>query len=138
MENEWISYILSMVYSRVVAEFSTKIKSQYNMTNANFSTEMSSDAPPLFPFVSITQMDSNAVEEDLERTRINEVPFTFQIDVYDNQSQQRAKTVAYEVLRIMRKMAFTPMPIPTFVNGSGNVKRMTSRYRRAIDWNDVL
>lgn len=138
MSDDWVALLPSMVYSRIVSEFSAQIKKDYGMTNSNFSSEMSSDAPSIFPFVNVSQMEANAVEEDLEITQINEIPFTIQIDVYDNKNQQTAKTVAYEVLRIMRKMKFTPMPIPTPIKEGGGVKRMTARYQRKIDWNDVL
>lgn len=138
MSDEWVSTLPSIVYSRMVAEFSSTIKNNYKITNSNFSTEMSSDVPSLFPFVSMTQMDSNTTAEDLERIQINEVSFAFQIDVYDNQSQQRAKTVAFEVMRVMRKMKFTPMPIPTPMKDGSGVHRFTARYQRKIDWNDYL
>lgn len=134
---EWVTRIPNKIFTRVKAEFSEKIKTKYKMTSSNFSTVGSSDTPAVFPFVCIQTLEPVETGEDLERTSINGGIFTFQVDVYDNVSQTNAKSVMTEVLRIMKSMGFKCISIPTF-NSSKDVHRMTARFRRSIDENDIL
>lgn len=134
----WTSDISSIVFTRVKTQFSANIKNKFNMTSSNFSTTDKSNKKAIFPFVYIWLMPSNIKDTDLERKSKNTVDFTFQIDVYDNQSQNRANEVAKEVMRIMyNELSFLPTPAPYFEN-EDNVFRMTARYFRTLDWNDIL
>lgn len=135
---EWIMRIPSTVFTRIKNEFSSTLKTKYKMTSSNFSTVGSSDTPAVFPFVCIQTLEPTETGEDLEGTSINGGLFTFQVDVYDNVSQTNAKSVMTEVLRIMKSMGFQCKPIPTFNYSSKDVHRMTARFRRSIDENDIL
>lgn len=135
---DWIMNISPMVFTRVKTEFSEKIKAKYNMSNENFSTKDFKNKPPVFPFIFIKQMPAQTTSSDLERCSISGMDFYFQIDVFDNQSQSRANEVMREVVRIMvNKMKFQPKPAPSF-DAIGEVHRMTARFERMIDYNDVL
>lgn len=135
MSATWVMDVSSMVYARIVSEFSEKIKKDYNMTEENFSTESSSDVDAVFPFVFIQFLpEAPEVGRTLEGDTINGGIFTFQIEVTDNQYQQRANRVMGECLRIMKKMCFeTTMPSPGTEEG---VKKSLCRFRREIDAND--
>ena len=135
---EWVTRIPNKIFTRVKAEFSKKIKTKYKMTVSNFSTVGSSDTPAVFPFVYIQQLDPMETGEDLEGTTINGGLFTFQIDVTDNKKQENAKEVMTEVMRIMKTMGFKCKSLPFFDSSANGVFRMTARFRRSIDENDIL
>lgn len=136
MDNSWVMLIPSNVYTRIVAEFSNTIKTQYKMTSANFSTANASDTPAVFPFVFIQLLPDGAGYGDLEGTSINGGNFTFQVIVSDNQSQQRARSVMAEVLRIMKKMRFTAT-IPS-VETMDKTHQAVCRFSRVIGFDDKL
>ena len=137
MATDWIMMLPTIVYSRIVAEFSTDIKAKYKMTNANFSTVSSSDTPSIFPFVYVNGLPATEVGQDLEATSINGGLFTFQVDVYDNASQQTARAVMGEIVRLMKKMKFNIVAMPSF-ESVDKVNRCTARFRREIDEYDVI
>ena len=135
---DWIMNISPMVYTRLKTEFSQKIKKKYNMTNENYSTKEIVGKPPVFPFVHVKMMPSQITSSDLERCTISGMDFYFQIDVFDNKSQSRANEVMTEVIRVMvGKMKFQPKPAPS-LETIDDIYRMTARFERKIDYNDVL
>lgn len=135
---DWILSISPMVFTRIKTEFSEIIKTKYNMTSENFSTEDYQNKPSVFPFVYVKLMPAQITSSDLERCAVNGMDFYFQIDVFDNKSQSRVNEVMKEIVRIMvGKMKFQPKPAPSF-DVIGDVHRMTSRFERMIDYNDVL
>lgn len=136
MDNSWVMLIPSNVYTRIVAEFSSTIKTQYKMTSANFSTANTSDAPAVFPFVFIQLLPDGAGFRDLEGTSINGGNFTFQVIVSDNQTQQRARNVMQEVIKIMTNMRFKPT-IPS-VETVDKTHQAVCRFNRVIGHGDKL
>lgn len=134
---EWVSMLPSIVFSRIKNEFSSKLKTRYKMTDNNFSSVGSNDTPAVFPFVYVQFLPAVERGRDLEGTSINAGLFTFQIDVTDNKSQNNAKTVAFEILRIMKGMGFEVTSMPSF-ESTKDTHRSTARYRRCISENDVL
>lgn len=137
MATDWIMMLPTIVYSRIVAEFSADIKAQYKMTNANFSSVSTSDTPSVFPFVYVNGLPASEVGQDLEATSINGGLFTFQVDVYDNASQQTARAVMGEIVRIMKRMRFDIVSMPSF-ESADKVNRCTARFRRVIGAGDIL
>ena len=107
------------------------------MTNANFSPESSSDAPSIFPFVYVDALPASEVGQDLEAASINGGLFTFQVDVYDNASRQTARAVMGEIVRIMKRMRFDIVAMPSFESADGTY-RCVSRFRRVIGAGDIL
>lgn len=133
-----LEYLDSMIFTRIKYQFPASIKSKYPellFTTDDNRTKNTTNFPIVY-FKSLGGMENNR-SKDLERTYINGVVATYQIEVSDNVTQERAKTVMDEVVKIMKGMMFdvTTMPLPSDYNG---VYRYVARFRRAIDDNDVL
>lgn len=134
---EWVMYLQSQIFTRIKNEFSSKLKTKYKMKSSNFSTVGSSDTPAVFPFVYVEELPCDPNGEDLERNTINGLKdYTLQIHVTDNKSQSNAKTVAYEILRIMVKMHFSCRIYPN--NTNDNTHSYVLRCSRNIDEGDIL
>ena len=134
---DWTDRISSVVFTRIKNEFSSTIKKNYKMKDENFSTVGSSDTPAVFPFVYIQLLPSTEQGQDIEGNTINAGLFTFQIEVTDNQTQERAKDVMSEVKRIMKSMRFTVQPTPT-LEDTKDTHRAIMRCNRIIGFNDIL
>ena len=134
---DWTDRISSVVFTRIKNEFSSTIKKNYKMKDENFSTVGSSDTPAVFPFVYIQLLPSVEQGQDIEGNTINAGLFTFQIEVTDNQTQERAKEVMSEVKRIMKSMRFTVQPTPTLEDAK-DTHRAIMRCNRIIGFNDIL
>lgn len=134
--SSWIMLLPSLVFTRIKEEFSNKIKTEYKMGDANFSTTDSANKKAVFPFVYVHLLP--AVEEGLtfEGNIVNGGLFTFQIDVYDNKTQNRARQVMTEIVRIMKSMGFNIVAMPEF--DSTDTHRCTARFRKMIAREDVL
>lgn len=135
---DWIMLVPSLVFSRVKADFSEKLKTQYGMTGEHFSTVNKSNTEPLFPFVYIHQLSSAEQGADLEGTTINAGLFAFQVDVYDSQSQARIRAVMGEVVRIMKSMRFQVASMPEFEKAADGTYRSVARFNRVIGAGDIL
>ena len=135
--SDWTDRISSIVFTRIKNEFSNSLKTKYKMTSSNFSTVGSSDTPAVFPFVYIQLLPSTEQGQDLEGTTINAGLFTFQIEVTDNQTQERAKDVMSEVKRIMKSMRFTVQPTPD-IQDTKDTHRAIMRCNRRIGSSDIL
>ena len=134
---DWADRISSIVFTRIKNEFSNSLKTKYKMTNSNFSTVGSSDATAVFPFVYIQLLPSSEAGQDIEGNTINAGLFTFQIEVTDNQTKERAKDVMSEVKRIMKSMRFTVQPTPALEDTKGT-HRAIIRCNRRIGSSDIL
>ena len=134
---DWTDRISSVVFTRIKNEFSSTIKKNYKMKDENFSTVGSSDTPAVFPFVYIQILPSVEQGQDLDGNTINAGLFTFQIEVTDNQTQERAKDVMSEVKRIMKSMRFTVQPTPA-LEDTKDTHRAIMRCNRIIGFNDIL
>ncbi len=131
-----LEYLEQQVFSRVKNQFSPSIKE--NFPKLEFTTDSKrTNNIANFPLVFMFSLTSPETSKDLERTRINGVTATFQIEVSDNESQSRARTVMTEVIRVMKTMRFDvlTMPIPA---DYGGVYRLVARFRRSIDETDIL
>lgn len=134
---DWTDRISSVVFTRIKNEFSSTIKKNYKMKDENFSTVGSSDTPAVFPFVYIQLLPSTEQGQDIEGNTINAGLFTFQIEVTDNQTQERAKDVMSEVKRIMKSMRFTVQPTPA-LEDTKDTHRAIMRCNRIIGSCDIL
>lgn len=134
---EWVSMLQSIIFSRIKNEFSENLKTKYKMTSNNFSTVGSSDTPAVFPFVYIEELESTEVGNDLEGVDTNGLRYSVRIHVSDNKSQTNAKSVAYEVRRIMKSMRFScGTPIPQ--NVANNIHGYVLQCSRVIGEGDIL
>ena len=134
---DWTDRISSVVFTRIKNEFSSTIKKNYKMKDENFSTVGSSDTPAVFPFVYVQLLPSTEQGQDIEGNEINAGLFTFQIEVTDNQTQERAKEVMSEVKRIMKSMRFTVQCTPT-LEDTKDTHRSIMRCNRIIGSCDIL
>lgn len=146
MASIWTMDIPTIVFSRIVSDFSEDLKTKYKMqkltvngitTWKNFSTSQVSETPPIFPYITVIELPGQEAGEDLERTSVNGATFTFQIDVFDNQSESRTKGCMKEAMRIMKTMMFLARPMPSF-DSKPQEHRMTARFTREIDQYDVI
>ena len=134
---DWVMLVPLVVFSRISGDFSEELKTKYGMTASNFSSVDNENKNAVFPFVYVHALPASEVGADLRGDEINAGMFSFQIDVYDNQSQKRAREVMAEVIRIMKTMRFFVNSMPEF-STSGNVHRCTMRVRRVIGAGDIL
>lgn len=126
----------SMIFTRIKTEFNEELKTEYGMGSTNFSTTDNSNTKAVFPFVFVKAIGSSEQGQTIDGESINAGLFTFQIDVYDNKTQYRARKVMGEIMRIMKSMKFEVINIPEF--DSTDVHRCTARFRRIIGANDKL
>ena len=134
---DWTDRISSIIFTRIKNEFSSSLKTKYKMTSSNFSTVGSSDSEPVFPFVYVQLLPSAEAGQDIEGNTINAGLFTFQIEVTDNQTKERAKDVMSEVKRIMKSMRFTVQPTPD-IQDTKDTHRAIMRCSRRIGSSDIL
>lgn len=142
----WTFSIPDIVFSRVMNDFSEELKTRYKMqkikvngvtTWKNFSTSQVSETPPIFPYTTIIELPGAERGQDLEGSAINGGLFTFQVDVFDNQNESRAKNCMAEVVRIMKTMRFQVNAMPSF-DSKPQEYRMTARFSRVIGAGDSL
>lgn len=137
MTTDWIFLIPSTVYSRILSEFSPTVKKKYNMTDDNFSTAARSYSDTKFPFVYIQTLPASERGQDLEGQTINGGFFAFQIEVTDNKSDNRAREVMKEVVRIMKTMRFQSNEMPSF-ESTEDEHKCVARFQRVIGYDDKL
>lgn len=134
----WNMMVPSIVFTRIKTQFSEQLKTRYNMTEQNFSSVSSNNKHAVFPFVYVQMLTPVEKGQTLDGLDINAGMFTFQIDVVDNQSQQRAREVMGEVQNIMKSMRFSGDNLPSFEDSQNNVHRSTARFKRMIGALDTL
>lgn len=131
-----LEIVESMVYSRMKNLVIDDVGTKYDMTSAdNFST-VESDTEAHFPFVYLTTLNGREVEDDLEGTRINGEYLTYQINVSDNISRERAKEVMNSVQRAMKQMSFNVQSVPIFIQN--NPHKIIARFSRYIFEGDTI
>jgi hypothetical protein len=133
--SDWVMLIPLKVFTKIKQEFAQEIKDTYSMTDENFSMEYKAKIA-VFPFVFVNALPGSERGQDLSGTSINGGLFSFQIDVYDSQSQTRARKVMTEVVRIMKSMGFESNSMPSFEQTQDNTVRMVTRFRRVIGAGD--
>lgn len=143
----WTMDISTAVFSRIVNDFSPKIKENLKMkegvvngarTWLNFSTSQVSQSKDLiFPYITVIELPGAERAQSLEGSTINGALFTFQVDVIDNQSENRAKICMKEIIRIMKEMRFS-MPTIAAFESKPQEYRMTARFSRLICSDDRL
>lgn len=127
--------IESIVYSRIKYNFDKDIKATY--PDLNFTTNNRALVDAKFPCVYIHLAVGVETGQDLENKQINAGNYAFQIDVYDNQSQNRTSIIMDEIVRIMKSMRFNIPELPIFDNTQSEY-RSTARFQRVIGSGDTL
>lgn len=127
--------IESIVFSRVKNSVNKKLKKKY--PNLSFTTSNKIGANVKFPYCYIHLINSSETYMDTEGENVNAVSTTFQIEVNDLDSQDRAKEVSFEIAEVMKKMRFRLIGFPYADNTDSNF-RIISRFRRTIGYDDIL
>lgn len=139
MSIDWVMLVPSVVFTHIKTSFSKELKEKYNMTSANFSTELSQDTPPVFPFIKIQLETPEETGLDLEGDEINSEKVVFRIEVTDNKSSSRVSSVSKEILKVMKKARFRAVGLPIQKQSiSDGTYTYIARYRRTFCLNDVL
>ena len=131
----WTSDIASMVFTRIKVEVTKKLKSKY--PNINFTTSDQVRTDPTFPNVYVKELQGSERGQTLDGESVNAILSSFQIEVADNVSDNRAREVADVVFLIMKKMKYEAIGLP-FQDNKDGVHRNVARYRRIIGYNDIL
>lgn len=127
--------IESIVFSRIKAKATSKLKTKY--PDISFTTSDKVSSNPEFPNVYIHMMGSKEIGNDLENITINGVLATFQIETTDNQSQNKAKDVMNTIVGIVKEMRFEIIAMPEMKN-KDSAYRCVMRCRRTIGSLDKL
>lgn len=132
----WTSDIQSIVFSRIKREATNKLKTKY--PNIFFTTSSTAESNPQFPTVYIKRLQGAERGQTIDGTTVNGIVSSFQIEVTDNQSDNRAQEVADVICLIMKSMRYQMLGEPFPDNTQKGVHRNVSRYQRIVGFNDVL
>lgn len=137
MSVDWVTMLPLKVFTTIKTNFSQTVKDSYGMTDKNFSTVGSNDAPAVFPFVRFQTLPGSEQGQTFEANEIEAVSFTFQVDVFDNKGQARARKVTNEVTRIMKTMGFRVYQTPS-TNDTEDFSRMTTRFTKPFSGEEAF
>lgn len=127
--------IESIVFSRLKNAVNKKLKKKY--PDLSFTTSNKIGSNVKYPYVYVHLMDSPERGNNLEGDIISGVYASFQIEVNDLESQERAKDVAFCITEEMKKMRFQTTMFP-YANNTDSNFRVITRFRRTIAQDDVL
>lgn len=125
----------SEVFINLKTRFPQSIKDKYE--NINFTISNNENEESNFPKVYFHQVSAVEVGQDLAGTTINSAQFIFQIEVTDNESNDRVDEVMDAVISIMKGMFFSMNQFPEIQNTSSTYKTV-ARFTRVIGAGDVL
>ena len=125
----------SIIFSRIKAEFSQKLKEKY--PSISFTTQEESKSKPKFPNVYVYLMPGTEIGQTLEGDTFAGGTFTFQIRVTNNAGQTAVQEITKEVVRIMKKMRFSIVATAVYENGA-DTQWSVMRFRRPICNGDIL
>lgn len=125
----------SIIFSRLKAEFSPKIKANY--PSLTFTTEEQSKVKPKFPNVYVYLMPGSEIGQTLEGDTFAGGTFTFQIRVTNNTGQTAVQEITNEIIRLMKKMRFSIVATPVYENDA-DTQWSVMRFRRPICNGDIL
>ncbi|MGN0378539.1 MAG: hypothetical protein ACI4EU_03015 [Butyrivibrio sp.] len=129
---DWATVAVPLkVCGKVKSEFSNELKSKYNLTDKNFGSVSSNNTTAVFPYIYIHLLPASETEADTEGDNINAGTFTFQVDVTTDDSQNSARILCTEAMRIFKSMGFIVNQMPEF-SVINNTFKSTIRCRRNI------
>lgn len=134
----WIMDKPTQIFTILKNEFSSAIKTKYNMTAKNFTDIATTTTQAVFPKVYLKTLPGAEQGKTFDGG-INAALFTFQVDVTDNSTlPTTAREVMTEVTRIMNSLGFEVTVMPNFEDNVDGVHRMTARFRRLIGANEPI
>lgn len=125
----------SIIFSRLKAQFSQKIKAKY--PHLTFTTQEESKGTPKFPNVYVYLMPGSEIGQTLEGDTFAGGTFTFQIRVTNNTGQTAVQEITNEIVKIMKKMRFSIVATPVYENDA-DTQWSVMRFRRPICNGDIL
>lgn len=132
----WTKNIFTSVYSRVSANGRIRLRAKYpkiNFTNNTPKTSITS-----FPTVVISKLQGTETAKDIEGSFINGMISNIQIEVITNTNQEDCDEVADVCLDLMKSLRYEMVGEPYSVSTQDNQYRNISRYRREIDYGDII
>ena len=136
MIDMWTKNIFTSVYSRVSANGRIRLISKYPKINFTNSTPKSKITA--FPTVIITKLQGSEVGKDIEQSFVNGVISNIQIEVITNTSQEDSDYIADVCLDLMKTLRYEMVGEPYSNTTQENEYRNISRYRREVDYGDVI
>lgn len=130
--------IESQVFSAISYDFSETLKTKYNLSDENFSTEGKANMDAIFPFIYVHLLPSYELGQTLDNDTIEGGMYTIQIEVKDNSDPTIAKNIMDECIRIMKGMRFAVNQMPEFDYSQTSIYRQVARFRRLIGSEDIL
>lgn len=130
-----LNMLESIIFSRIKAEFSQKLKEKY--PSISFTTQEESKSKPKFPNVYVYLMPGTEIGQTTEGDVFEGGLFTFQIRITNNTGQTPVQEIANEIIKLMKKMRFQIVATPIYENDA-DTQWSVMRFRRAICQNDVL
>ena len=136
MIDMWTKNIFTSVYSRVSANGRIRLISKYPKINFTNSTPKSNITS--FPTVIMTEMQGSETARDIEGSFVNGMISNIQIEVITNTSQEDANYVADVCLDLMKSLKYAMVGSPYPNSTTDNQYRNIARYRREVDYGDVI
>lgn len=130
-----LNMLESIIFSRLKAQFSQKIKEKYQ--NLTFTTQEESKGTPKFPNVYVYLMPGVEIGQTLQGNYFAGGTFTFQIRVTNNSGQTAVQEITNEIIRLMKKMRFSIVATPVYENDA-DTQWSVMRFRRPICNGDIL
>lgn len=130
-----LNMLESIIFSRLKAQFSQKIKEKYK--GLTFTTQEESKGTPKFPNVYVYLMPGTEIGQTTEGDVFEGGLFTFQIRVTNNSGQTAVQEITNEIIRLMKKMRFQMVATPVYENNA-DTQWSVARFRRAISKDDIL
>lgn len=129
------------IESKVFTVVSTALRSQFP---GIFVTGEVVANPPVFPAVSLVEMDNSTYTRSLDTSgQENHATLMYQIEVYSNLStgkKSQCRAIIKTIDEEMQAMGFvrvgsSPMQLP---NSDSTIYRMVSRYRATVSKDEVI
>ena len=131
----WTTNIQNTVLTRIKAEGNKQLKSKY--PDIRFTPSSKTQTNPKFPTVYVKRMQGAERGQTLDGQSVNAILSSFQIEVADNVSDDRAQEVADVVYEIMKSMRFQVLGEPIADNTDSEYRNI-ARYQRLIGANDII
>lgn len=130
-----LNMLESIIFSRLKAQFSQKIKEKYK--DLTFTTQEENKGTPKFPNVYVYLMPGTEIGQTLQGNYFAGGTFTFQIRVTNNSGQTAVQEITNEIIKIMKKMRFQIVATPVYENNA-DTQWSVMRFRRPICNGDIL
>lgn len=130
----WIDDLPTMVFTRIKAEGTKRLKQRYPDIFFTNSDRVQTQAK--FPTVYIQKQPGRELGRTFEKKGVNGIQSDYQIEVTDNESQNNAFYVSGVIKEIMHDELGYEIVTDTFPNNDTQTYKAVTRYSRPIGFND--